>query len=349
MRHSHSIQYLRGLAASMVVLTHVLQSAKLLMDYQFVGAAGVDIFFVISGFLMWSITSKANISAAAFITDRVIRIVPLYWAVTLLLVGLAIATPLYRDLDIAPAHVLKSLLFIPQYDAVSRTLPVLFLGWTLNFEMAFYALFALALLAPRRYRGLIVAGPLVILPLLGLYATPQQPIGLFVTDPIILEFLGGVLLAVFFAEHRLANAACGWGLLGAGLVALLASALGTEPDGWRRLLLWGLPASAIVAGAIGLERGGRLPRWLALERLGDASYSLYLTHVPTLRLISTVLHPLSRSPLLVLPLGALGALAIALLVYAWIENPLRRFLRKRIGHARILKPLRVSRKIRRQF
>ena len=115
MWHLKSIQYLRGIAATMVVMTHVLRTADVLADFHFIGAAGVDIFFVISGFLMWSINNKNERTAAEFMLDRLARIVPLYWVVTLLIVCLAVFTPFYKDADIGATYVWKSLLFIPDF------------------------------------------------------------------------------------------------------------------------------------------------------------------------------------------------------------------------------------------
>ena len=153
-------------------------------------------------------------------------------------------------------------------------------GWTLVYEMAFYALFALALGVGWRPLAL-VAGVLALLPTWGLYRSSLQPWWCaYYANTLLWEFLGGILLGVAVAFVRRMPGPLGWLLVMGGMVPLL---VWREPNlsPWRGLL-WGLPALAVVAGAICLERrwGARSPRFLLA--LGDASYSIYLIHTFTL-------------------------------------------------------------------
>src|SRR5229473_1548571 len=142
------IQYLRAIAALMVVWHHSLIQvpgvAQFIALPEF-GPSGVDIFFVISGFIMLVITAGKEVTPAEFIRQRVIRVVPLYWLTTLLMLGCAVVVPTaFKTLQFSPAAVAKSLLFVP-YDSLSfpgHAWPVLVPGWTLNYEMFFYGLFA---------------------------------------------------------------------------------------------------------------------------------------------------------------------------------------------------------------
>lgn len=331
MRQLRSIQYLRGIAAVMVLMTHVFRNADVLTDYHFIGAGGVDIFFVISGFLMWSITSKSDQTSPQFFVDRLARIVPLYWITTLAIVCFASFTMFYSDADTAPLHVVKSLLFIPDYDHLGRIVPTLLVGWTLNFEMAFYALFAVALLPPRKWRIVIVAAPLLILPFLGLLLAPTHPISVTYTSPIILEFLGGVLLGVFFAQYRVPNKQACHSMIAFGALGFLASCLLPDEEGsWLRIIVWGIPAVALIAGAIGLERLNALPNFNILLTLGDASYSLYLTHALSVRAVNRAMKLIfssSHHEILLVIASVIGAIGIALIIYRTIENPIRRFLK----------------------
>ena len=330
MRHLRSIQYLRGLAAVMVLMTHVFRNANVLVGYHFIGAAGVDIFFVISGFLMWSITNKSDQTSVQFFADRIARIVPLYWIVTLVIVFLASFTMFYTDADIAPMHVLKSLFFVPDYDHLGRVIPTVQLGWTLNYEMAFYALFAIALLPQRKWRIIVVAIPLLILPILGSLLNPTHPISATFTSPIILEFLGGVLLGIFFADRRLPNRTLCYSIIAIGATAILLSCLLRDEEGsWLRVVIWGMPAAAIVAGAIGLERLGALPSLNFAHTLGDASYSLYLTHPLSVRMANRALKIVFHSPhpISSIIVSIVAAIGFALLVYFAVESQIRETIR----------------------
>ena len=145
-RQFQSIQYLRALAALGVVIFHASPAEHPFM----VGNAGVDIFFVISGFIMWSITEERPASPAAFLKDRLIRIAPLYWLLTtLLVVGALVVPKLFPNLRIDLPYVAGSFLFVPMRPPGSTGAdpiwPVLVQGWTLNYEMFFYVLFSLCL------------------------------------------------------------------------------------------------------------------------------------------------------------------------------------------------------------
>jgi exopolysaccharide production protein ExoZ len=174
----------------------------------------------------------------------------------------------------------KSLSFIPFRKANGLVQPVLFVGWTLNYELFFYALFAIGLASSARALGvLLVTGLLGGLVLLGLLTRPEGVLGAFYTRPIVLEFAFGMGLAALGTRWRcqtrlgrgaLLTLAC-LGLLG---IALIPLAL----PGVSRVFTQGLPALVVTAAAIILHQSGvsRSGRWLLV--LGDASYSIYLTH-----------------------------------------------------------------------
>ena len=153
-----SIQYLRAVAALLVVFYHTIYQIK---EYQGLfesgiwrfGASGVDIFFVISGFIMWVTAAARPTRPLAFMRNRIVRIVPMYWIVTLGLFTLSSILPnAIMIVDTTPGHLARSLLFIPHPDPAQpeRLWPLLLTGWTLNYEMFFYSIFACALLLPRR-------------------------------------------------------------------------------------------------------------------------------------------------------------------------------------------------------
>jgi len=242
------------------------------------GAAGVDIFFVISGFVMAislpGLAGKPH-KAAVFLKRRFTRIVPLYWiALTVQLPLITLNRMAARENVLTPWRVAASYLFIPARNSRGQMFPLLTVGWTLNFEVFFYLLFAAALalnVSPLAF----LTPVLVAVAMVGLARTAAWPDFTSLASPVVLEFLFGVVLAHLAMRRKLPATAWAAALLAAGLTALML--MPEVPQPWGSLA-WGLSATAVVAGALGLEGaiGGRLPKWM-LEA-GDASYALYLMH-----------------------------------------------------------------------
>jgi exopolysaccharide production protein ExoZ len=205
--------------------------------------------------------------------------------------------------------------------------PVLIPGWTLNYEMAFYALFALGLAWPARRLAVLASGLLGAI-LAGMLLPDSAAIR-FYGSPIILEFLAGALLAEAMGRgFVLPRGAC------AALIAAGAIGLAVEPWGWLGIAGRGAPlpaALALVAGAILWERAAPWPHWRWLHLLGDASYALYLVH--TLALAALAIGWRLASLPASLPLLALAGLVVSvatgLATHLWIEIPLRRAVQRR--------------------
>ena len=320
-----SIQALRALAALAVLLFHAAQRAG---GGFTVGAAGVDVFFVISGFIMWSVTAaeprppERRATAARFITQRLIRIVPLYWAVTLAMAALAQWPGVFPNLATPFRHVALSLLFIPHADPAGGNFPLLAAGWTLNDEMLFYLIFAAALRTSRRTRLLAVSGALLALVTAGWLWRPTSPWLQSYTDPVLLEFGAGAWLAA----HRthLPPSWAGWLVaLGAGALAVQAWWPGAGAQ-WR-LLAWGLPALLLVAAAVSWDMKTSWPS-RALFALGDASYGIYLLHGLVVSACWRLLH---AAPVAVFLLACVVISAVAgLCSFGLLERPLTRSLRR---------------------
>lgn len=316
-----NIQALRALAALVVVVYHAL-TAKVFG----VGRFGVDIFFVISGFIMVHTTSEGT-APQQFFTKRLIRIVPLYWTLTLAVFVVAMVMPrLLKATEADPVQLVKSLFFIPFMKSNGQIHPVLFLGWTLNYEMFFYALFAVGLLFRRRIVTVAVtSAAIAALVALGMAADGGVPFT-FYTNAIMLEFIAGMLLAL--AAPRI-----GLGLVPA--MALIALGLGgaalVEPyvTMENRGFLWLPFALLIVAAAVAAENRGHATHSRAILLLGAASYSLYLVHPYVLAVAEKLPVPGK------LAIGVAGAVAAALVTYYTIEKPANRYLRARIGSGRI--------------
>jgi exopolysaccharide production protein ExoZ len=325
-----SIQRLRALAAVSVALFHAGQWSGL--DFA-VGAAGVDMFFVISGFVLWTATEHRPVTPARFLAARAARVVPLYWIANLAVAALVLWRPRAMTMvHLAPGHMALSMLFVPHQDPWGNPFPLLSSGWTLNYEAFFYLAFALALAGPRERRLQILSCILVVTAIGGFgYPDLYQ----LLANPMLLEFLIGVGLARLWAKGDLGRVDPRWGWAGAGLGALILLGLqvgGVRDDFWRPLL-WAPPVTLIVAGALTLEAAGPLRSgWFgrALEHLGDASYSLYLCQLP----VVSVLHWLTPnlSPWIRAPLGWGLSVVAGLACYRLMERPIGRSL-PRIGSA----------------
>jgi exopolysaccharide production protein ExoZ len=324
-----SIQHLRAFAAMAVVIFHACQWCDVDFD---IGAAGVDVFFIISGFLMWSITQDPKVTPASFLKSRVTRVAPLYWTVTLALAGLALAFPmLIVQVKPQPLHLLLSLLFVPHLDPVGDPFPLLPPGWTLNYEAILYLIFTLALFAPKPHRLAIVLSSLAAITFAGLMFVPLFPL---FANPLMLEFFAGVVLARVASDQDRdglsgRGVGAGWSLIALALVCLAMLRLLHIHSDIGRWYLWGVPAMLIVAGALIVEARGAWPESGALRRAGDASYAIYLCHWPIVAMAAKLADRLipGRPPLIFVPATALAALIVGLMVHKTVEAPLIRWAR----------------------
>ena len=300
-----SVQALRGIAALLVVLYH---SAAIWREHAGLpgawpgpwdqGYAGVDLFFVISGFIMVWIAGGAARGprrAGRFLWRRVTRIYPLWWifcglmALYFLLAYGQPASPAVVGPDGAWGYLLASLALWPQ-----SSMPVLQVGWTLTFEMGFYLIFAALLLLPPRIRPWLLllwgAGVLVGLRALSFETMPGSPFALMF-HPLVLEFLLGAAVAYILPRWRDEGWARFIALAGAfAFAAWLAVGLDPAEPAFpaQRVLVFGAPAALLLAGLVRRDvAGGRVPAWL--ERLGDQSYALYLSHFLVLLAFKRVL------------------------------------------------------------
>jgi exopolysaccharide production protein ExoZ len=352
----YSIQALRGLAASLVVIAHIFEHPSrgdpnaLLLTGRF----GVEIFFVISGFVMTHVAGEGSFAPAGFAFRRIMRIVPIYWVCTVLVFAVALVAPaLFKTTTADVKHLVLSLFFIPAPDPQAATdwRPLFKLGWTLNYEMFFYVMVALALLATRNARrGLALAAALLcLLVLSGWFAPSEWYLVRFYQSSLFLEFLSGVLLWVIYERSReiparfmvgrMASAVAGGFLIAGGIGLLLAVDAGAVFAGGTdvRFLQYGLPAVLVVAGGLLTESALPAGRWTTLlVELGDASYALYLFHPFVILFLSRIVFegalagggPWLRLALLILATAL--ALTASVVVNRYIDGPIQRRLRGRV-------------------
>ncbi|MFA6113722.1 MAG: acyltransferase [Sphingomonas sp.] len=306
------LQYLRAIAATGVVLFHATEAAGAPWG---LGARGVDLFFVLSGFLMIAITDR-GVRPWSFFKDRFLRVAPLYWiaTATLVLVGLVGIAP---GIPLDPARIATSFAFIPYGEVNARhiALPILPVGWTLNMEMLFYSVFALILFLPR-YRMAVLTCVLGGLVLAGFAFRPTGLVSVW-TNPLMLEFVAGGWLGMAWVRPERRRL----------ILALMLPAMAIwlfVPTG--RI---GVLATLIVAVVLFLESRGSVPTWRALRLLGDASYSIYLWQLfPLLVIFRLGAH--FPVPLAILAIVTIiAALGGGILAYLLIEQPLRRIFHRR--------------------
>lgn len=334
------IQWMRALAALLVVVDHGLYTlidkagadpaSSALAAY--LGGTGVKIFFVISGFVMIVSSTRAfgTGAAALFIRRRLTRIAPLYWLTTAVY---AIKLWLAGEPATWP-NLLRSLFFVPYLNAGGELQPVYGLGWTLNYETFFYLVFAVGLVGSLRATWLVTAAVLGSLVLfgLGMHAVPAGLGGqavYFWSRPIMLFFVAGMALPFAAQWLQRAGHAPRLDFRTAALATLAlvgaAVAIGLRVDSFPMLLV--LVAGAVLVASMATVSAS--DRWFAplATALGDASYSIYLTH-------SFAIGPLGRlygklgwnAPLPFLGVALVVCSCLGLLCYRWVEQPLLRWV-----------------------
>ena len=338
-RDLDSVQALRALAATSVVLAHI--------RFVQMGFFGVDVFFVVSGFIMCYVSGT---SARDFLLKRVFRIVPLYWIGTLAVALVALAAPrALKSTSFDLLALVQSLFFVPYVRADGATMPMLFLGWTLEYEMFFYLLFTLALAWSVRYAHLIVIGMLVTVAVLGAALQPTSVVLAFYSKPVILEFGFGILAFLVWNRYR------EWFRRPPTLVVALAVTVAylsliLIDRGFARglhvpsFILWCGPSLALLLACLALEGRFTFPAWVLA--IGNASYSLYLFHPYVIRAIDRGALSLDRvTPrrLVVATLTVLLCFPVALISFALFERPSNIYLRRLFLKKSLARPASVPR------
>jgi exopolysaccharide production protein ExoZ len=338
-----SVQYLRGIAAFMVLLNHVAwklqQRGSHVLDAFGIGVAGVDIFFIVSGFIMCHITAGSRVDIREFVRNRCIRILPLYWILTTVALGIFLVAPERVNTSGGATHVLASYLLVPVKGKF-----LVQAGWTLSYEFYFYLVFAVGLLFGARLGPVLAAMALVGLVGLGTWHVSDANAWSFLTSNLLLEFVAGIGLYGAYRLRLVRRRWMAWLMLAAGVVIFVAENQSEDRNFLSpvRAIRYGLPGLLVCWGLVSLERPIARHRIRWLERLGDISYSLYLSHVFSISACGLLL---ARVPLAarwggwLLP-GVLLAAALlgAELCYRGIELPTRRALRMRLGSGVRLTP-----------
>jgi exopolysaccharide production protein ExoZ len=330
----NNIQALRAYAALAVVIFHTGFTFPHMLQ---MGKFGVDIFFVISGYIMARI---CDTDSRWFLRRRLIRILPPYWVLTFLLFVFSLWFPsLLLSTHPGFTELLKSLFFVPYYRADGLIRPLLFVGWSLNYEMLFYLLVALGIYLVPRHPLVFVSGSLIALQSVCRLFAGFGAVPMCYSDKVIFEFVFGIL--AYAIASRIASSTAVqirvFSLLAliislAGMSFLQGVAHSPFPAEWLAMQVL---AMLVVLSASLLSQGGwdiRI-RWIVI--VGDASYVLYLVHAYILNLSDRVLN--WRLPWIQMT-HASGCLilsavcvAVAVLLHLKLEKPFVNYLNGRFG------------------
>lgn len=340
----YGLQALRGVAAVLVVLHHVMwfigvfgstsNSLGGQASFEF-GAVGVDIFFVLSGFVMVYVAKPGSTlkDAKNFFLNRVARIVPLYWIFTVLMFFLL--SIFSKNHQPGFDSLIKSLFFVPYLDGFSgSTHPVVDQGWTLNYEMGFYAIFSILVWLPNFVRNSLF----FLVCLLLVSRAGSGVVANFWANPIIFEFLLGMLLASvininvkFLSVNPLIVML--WG------VFLMFMFGNFEFGNYYRLAIWGGGSLLLVCSVLQLENmafAHPVLRNRFLQVIGDASYSIYLAHGFVtifggfaIKKVS-VWHVGLLVDVIFFLFGVIVSILLGVFVHYKVERPINSFVKQRL-------------------
>lgn len=351
---------MRGIAAVLVVMAHSIALAVSgqaaegwavvdhLGNFEDFGAIGVDLFFVISGFVVAysvaSVTGRRN--AVLFLAKRWARIAPPYWTVGFAMVALSLLG-LLRTVHIDAASVFNLIMFVPWADTSTYTIPPLYVGWTLSFEFSFYLLVAVIVAFGLAQRMELLALALVVMVGQGLVIPTDVFILRWFSNPILLEFALGISAYLLWSSrwiHSHRRLCISSGLLGVGALAVQLVVgyggiwdMGAVLDGslsLSRVIMWGIPSFLIFVAVLPLRLGVSFAG-AGLARLGDSSFSGYLVHIPVLYVLGRALEvsPLKLQADIVAVVGTAVAVTTGFVYFRVVETPVTAWAMNRVKSA----------------
>ncbi|WP_173270847.1 acyltransferase family protein [Thiosulfatimonas sediminis] len=320
MNKVHSIQLLRGVASLLVLIVHAFYKEEVYGEGQLgrflYGNIGVDIFFIISGFVMLY-TLNSNKSASQFLIKRAIRILPVYWATLSIVIVVYLLFPSMVNGG-RESSVVGSIFLIP--------MDALFLNqnaWTLTFEFIFYFVFATVFIFNGQFRVWGVVVILIALVIIGQIYTFDLALLRALTSSLLIEFLYGFVLYAFFMKF---NDAQKIALILILFLAVFLLQFVEVPSEYRMISL-GIPALFICTIVVYLEKYIARFFWRISDFFGDISYSLYLVHPMTLFASAVVLSYLGISdPFIFLLALLITSIFAGWFTFTYIEQPLTKKL-----------------------
>lgn len=279
-----AIQVMRGVAVILVLFYHATENlvtkglSGIVLN---TGQSGVDIFFIISGFIIFfSAKNKIGKSGMiAFFESRIKRIVPNYWFYTLLFAALLITFPEKFERSIFDInHIIHSLFFIPMTDNAP---PIVSLGWTLNYEVYFYSVFLLSILIPAKYRLAFVSFVISLVFVIAVYNNLNP----FYKNDVVFEFILGAMLYLYYSKYYNDKIRVPEFVFYSVLVLVIYFMSSVSME--SRFFNFGVPSFIIMMLSIHVKFSGVIGS--LLEKIGEASYSIYLSHAISMPFVIKIL------------------------------------------------------------
>lgn len=328
-----SLQLLRGIAAASVVYFHIVFHSQSI--YPTFGKFGVDIFFVISGFVMALIISNKQ-SPRYFAISRIARIVPLYWTLSFLVFLIAVIKPsLLGSTNANINDLLLSLFFIPHFRDFGTLHPILVVGWSLNYEMFFYSVILISILVERKHYIFILCGLITLTYIFLGHWFDSLLLNSFFGKTYLFEFLLGILsfklykLGIFSKINKVVLTMC------AITLYLIMAYFEINHFDFDRIFLYGIPSTLLLLSVTALERSNEENNNLMsnfILSVGDSSYATYLSHFYVVAGFQRIIFPklgmqnLSSSILGVL-LILVSSLVVGRILYTFVDKPLSQHLK----------------------
>jgi peptidoglycan/LPS O-acetylase OafA/YrhL len=315
-----NIELLRFIAALAVVYFHAVGTLRAVAFPEIgpnplteLGAAGVDVFFVISGFVIFLSLTRKNRTPIEFARDRLIRLVPAYWILTIshLVILASVAILRAAEVPFDFSWTIQSLFFVSQ--PLGNNLPLISQGWSLEIEMLFYLLVAV---------GLIIKNPIanIVFPAVALVSL----VSFGLLPDLALEFIFGGLLGYLYTRIKFpAPVAIGAGVI--GIVLFVAPVILGAVDA-PRWVTWGIPSMLVVFSAINLPQ----LNWKILPTIGAASYPVYLLHMMVINIVSPIMFMFGSSTAMfffALASCLILSQVLGIIFDKMVDKPITRFLK----------------------
>jgi peptidoglycan/LPS O-acetylase OafA/YrhL len=335
---------LRGIASMLVVLFHITVNFSeatnkiFLFNFFKFGSSGVDIFFVLSGFIIAYANKEyvaRPIKAVAFLKRRFIRIFPIYWLIISGFLAVQLIFPHYYNthFELGIANFLATYLLLPDHVMINGV------SWSLTNELFFYLLFTLAIFIPvKKYSVYLLLSyfiGLFVIVVTGLDITMGNDYIRLLFFPMNIEFLLGVFIVMLIekiSEKWVSP------LLLAGVLLFLPGIYFYDREPrlifTYRVILFGFPSFLLILSLVKMELSNKIRVKNIFLYLGDASYSIYLIHLPLIAAFYKIMAKLhiSNTPVLILLSCLLFVIVcfVGMIIYKKIEMPLINKLNKKL-------------------
>lgn len=308
-----SIQYLRFFACLLVVFYHITFKISLTDGggYLKFGSAGVDIFFIISGFIMVFISRKKESDWLSFLENRFLRIYPIYLITLMPFIAIFLIHPEMVNSHTSPPSIIKSISLLPFFNGSYVNL----VAWTLSYELYFYILFSISLML--KWKPTIISSLLIsVCFFIGKYFN----VG-FLSSDIVFEFVIGMMVFELLNKRNMWWGAC-LSLIVIGVLMLISTNHVDVEGDFKRLFFYGIPSTIIFIGFLKLPKSWREFKLLSI--LGNASYSIYLTHIISINIVYSIskrFNVIDNNKMTVSFLSVIFAVTVGYLVFKYIETP----------------------------